>query len=181
MVWNAYLILGLSAIATDALASGGGHKGHLTDLIAPLVNVAVLAGFLIWKLKKPMSEHFKKMSEEIENTLERASLKSKEAEVMLQAQKKKMANVEAEAKEIIRHAESEIKTYEKAYAREIEEKSFKLKTDATSKIEAERKAMIGALNATLLDEVIAKAKTTIKGNKDFQNQASAKIFGDMIK
>jgi F-type H+-transporting ATPase subunit b len=181
MVLNAYLILGLSAIATEAIASSGGHKGHLADLIAPLVNVAFLASFLIWKLKKPMSEHFKKMSEEIENTLERASLKSKEAEVMLQAQKKKMANVDFETKEIIRHAESEIKNYEKAYAREIEEKSFKLKTDATAKIEAERKSLITALNATLLDEVITKAKKTIKGSKELQNQASAKIIGEMIK
>ena len=92
-----------------------------------------------------------------------------------------MAVVENEVKEILRQAEVEVKNYEKNYAREMEEKSFKLKTDASAKIEAERKSLISALNASLLDEVIAKAKTTIKGNKDFQHKASAKIFGEMVK
>jgi len=176
-----FFFAGLCALMESTLAAGNGGHGSVTDLIAPLVNVALLVGFLVWKLKGPLSSHFTTKAEEITNTLERASLKSKEAEVMLQAQQKKMANVESEAKEILRHAESEVKNYEKTYAREIEEKSFKLKTDATSKIEAERKTMIAALNASLLDEVIARAKTTIKGNKDYQNKASAKILGEMVK
>ena len=182
LFWTAYVVTGLSFLMNDALASGGtAHHGHITDLIAPVVNVLVLVSVLVWKLKKPMSSYFTKMSEDIANTLERASLKSKEAEVMLQAQQKKMASVDSEAKEILRQAEQEVKNFEKNHAREIEEKSFKLKTDATAKIEAERKAMIGALNASLLDEVIARAKTTIKGNKDYQNKASAKILGEMTK
>ena len=181
LVWTAYLVTGLSILIDSAFAAGNGGHGSVTDLIAPFVNVAVLGGFLAWKLKKPLSDYFSKMSEDISNTLERASLKSKEAEVMLQAQQKKMATVDSETKEILRQAEQEVKNYEKNYAREVEEKSFKLKTDATAKIEAERKAMIGALNASLLDEVIARAKTTIKGNKDFQNKASAKILGEMTK
>jgi F0F1-type ATP synthase membrane subunit b/b' len=182
MFWIAYLAAGLTLLIEVANASGGSaHHASVTDLIAPLVNVAILVGFLIWKLRGPLSAHFTSKAEEITNTLERASLKSKEAEVMLQAQQKKMANVDSEAKEILRQAETEVKNYEKSYAREIEEKSFKLKTDATSKIEAERKTMIATLNASLLDEVIARAKTTIKGNKDFQNKASAKILGEMVK
>lgn len=164
-----------------ALAAGNGGHGSLTDLIAPLVNVTVLVGFLCWKLKGPLSEYFTKMSEEISNTLERASLKSKEAEVMLQAQQKKMATVDAETKEILRQAEVEVKNFEKNYAREIEEKSYKLKTDATAKIEAERKSLIATLNASLLDEVIAKTKATIRSNKDYQTKASAKILGEIVK
>ncbi len=181
LMWTAYLVAGLSVLMETAIAAGNGGHGSVTDLIAPLVNVVLLVGFLVWKLKGPLSAHFTSKAEEITNTLERASLKSKEAEVMLQAQQKKMANVDSEAKEILRHAETEVKNYEKTYAREVEDKLFKLKTDATSKIEAERKTMIAALNASLLDQVIAKAKTTIKGNKDYQNKASAKILGEMVK
>jgi F0F1-type ATP synthase membrane subunit b/b' len=181
MLWTAYIVAGMGLLLEAAHAAGNGGHGHVSDLIAPLVNVGLLVGFLAWKLKKPLGDHFTAKAEEITNTLERASLKSKEAEVMLQAQQKKMSSVDSEAKEILRQAETEVKNYEKNYAREIEEKSFKLKTDATAKIEAERKAMIGALNASLLDEVIARAKTTIKSNKDFQNKASAKILGEMVK
>lgn len=169
------------ASAAFAAGNGGEHHGHVTDLIAPVVNVVVLVGFLVWKLKKPLGDMFTKQAEEISNTLERASLKSKEAEVMLKSQEKKMSNLENEIKEINRATENEIKNFEKTYAREIEEKSFKLKIDATAKIEAERKAITDELHATLLDEVINKAKSTIRGNKDYQAKASSRMLGEMVQ
>lgn len=171
--------LALCAILLSPLAHAAG--GGVTDLIAPFVNVAILASFLVWKLKKPLSDMFTAKAEEIENTLERASLKSKEAEVMLQAQNKKMATVDSEVKDILRQAEVDVKAFEKSYAREIEDKTFKLKSDASAKIEAERKSLISALNASLLDEVIEKAKATIRSSKDYQQKASNKIFGEMLK
>lgn len=181
--WTAYLIFGLSFIesAFSSGSSAGAHHGSVSDLLAPLVNVVVLVGFLVWKLKKPLSDMFTKQAEEISNLLERASLKSKEAEVMLLSQEKKMANLEHEIKEIHRSTENEIKTFDKNYAREIEEKSFKLKTDATAKIEAERKAITDELHASLLDEVISKTKSTIRGNKEYQSKASSRMLGDIVQ
>ncbi|MFP5457650.1 MAG: hypothetical protein ACLGG7_02855 [Bacteriovoracia bacterium] len=178
-----HIALALSAALLSPLvfAAGNGGHGSVTDLIAPFVNVAILVSFLVWKLKKPLSDMFTAKAVEIENTLERASLKSKEAEVMLQAQNKKMATVDSEVKEILRQAEVDVKAFEKSFAREIEDKTFKLKSDASAKIEAEKKGMIAALNASLLDEVIQKAKATIRASKDNQQKASSKIFGEMLK
>lgn len=181
LIYTAYFFCALAGLATDALAAGNGGHGSVSDLIAPMVNVLLLSGFLVWKLKKPLSDYFTNQANEISNTLERASLKSKEAEVMLQAQMKRMSNVESETKEIVKQAEIDVKNFEKTYAREIEEKAGKLKTDATSKIEAERKALINQLNAQLLDEVIAKAKSSIKENKSHQSKVSHKMFGEMLK
>ena len=75
--WTAYLIFGLSLIegAISAEHGAAAHHGHVSDLLAPLVNVVVLVGFLVWKLKKPLSDMFTKQAEEISNLLERASLK----------------------------------------------------------------------------------------------------------
>lgn len=174
-------LFSLVFVSTAFAAGDGGHHGHASDLLAPVVNVVVLVGFLVWKLKAPLSSMFTKQAEEISNTLERASLKSKEAEVMLQSQEKKMANLDNEIKEINRSTENEIKNFEKAYAREVEEKSFKLKTDATAKIEAERKAITDELHATLLDEVINKTKSTIRGNKDYQAKASSRMLGEIVQ
>ena len=181
LIYTAYFFCALAVLSTEAVAAGNGGHGSVSDLVAPLVNVLLLGGFLVWKLKKPLSDYFTKQAEEISNTLERASLKSKEAEVMLQAQMKKMSNVESESKEILKQAEIDVKNYEKNFAREVEEKSAKLKTDATSKIEAERRALINQLNAQLLDEVIAKAKSSIKENKSHQSKVSHKMFGEMLK
>ncbi len=164
-------------MTSAAFASGnGGHHGSASDLIAPAVNVAILVGFLVWKLKKPLNDMFTKKSEEITNTLERASLKSKEALMMLENEQRKITNLSSEMKTLADQSESDVKTFEKNIAKETEEKIHKLKADANSKIAADKKAIMDDLNTELLNQVIAKTKTTIKTNKDFQSKASNKLL-----
>jgi F0F1-type ATP synthase membrane subunit b/b' len=162
---------------TLAFASGnGGHHGSASDLIAPAVNVAILVGFLVWKLKKPLSDSFTKKADEITNTLERASLKSKEAQMMLENEQRKITNLSTEMKNLNDQSEADVKAFESTYAKETEEKIHKMKIDATSKIAADKKAIMDELNADLLNQVIAKTKTTIKTNKDYQSKASTKLL-----
>lgn len=169
-----YALLLVPALAH---ASGnGGHHGSAGDLIAPAVNVALLVGFLVWKLKKPLNDMFTKKAEEITNTLERASLKAKEAQMMLENEQRKITNLSSEMKTLADQSDADVKTFEKNVARETEEKIQKMKTDATSKIAADKKAIMDELNAELLNQVISKTKSTIKTNKDFQNKASNKLL-----
>lgn len=165
-------------VSAVAQASGGegGHHGSATDLIAPAVNVIILVGFLVWKLKKPLAESFTKRAEEVTNTLERASLKSKEAQMMLENEQRKITNLSAEMKNITDQSEADVKAYERALQKETEDKIQKLKVDATSKIAADKKAIMDELNAELLNQVISKTKTTIKTNKDYQSKASDKLL-----
>lgn len=174
--WTAYafFILGL---ATKAWSSeNGGHHGSASDLIAPAINVALLVGFLVWKLKGPLHTMFTKKAEDVSNTLERASLKSKEAHMMLENEKRKLTTLSNEIKTINQHAENDVLTFEKNLTKEIEDKTHKLKTDATHKIAADKKALVDDLNAQLLDQVIAQTKQTIKTNKEFQSKASTKLL-----
>lgn len=168
----------LSLTSTVALANseGGGHHGSAADLIAPAVNVAILIGILVWKLKTPLRNYFVTMSENVSNTLERASNKSKEAQVMLENEQRKLMNLENEVKNIKQQSANDVATYEKNLARETEEKTHKLKADAQTKIQADKKAIMDDLNAELLNQVIAKTKTTIKGNKDYQSRVSNKLL-----
>lgn len=170
-------ILTYALFASAAFASSkGGHHGSATDLIAPAVNVLILVGFLVWKLKKPLNETFTKKADDVTNTLERASLKSKEAQMMLENEERKLSNLSSEMKNITEQSDSDVKTYEKNLTKETEEKIQKLKADAASKIAADKKAILDELNAELLNQVIAKTKSTIKTNKDYQSKASTKLL-----
>lgn len=175
--WTAYtfIALGIAARAYGA-SEGGGHHGSVTDLVAPAVNVAILVGFLVWKLKTPLHNFFVTKSEDVSNTLERASLKSKEAHMMLENEQRKMGNLQAELKTISQQSENDVMSFEKNLSREVEDKTHKLKSDANAKIQAEKKGMIDSLNAELLDQVIKEAKTTIKSNKEYQSKASTKLI-----
>jgi F0F1-type ATP synthase membrane subunit b/b' len=175
--WTAYAFfaLGIATKAWSAPNAGGDH-GSVTDLIAPAVNVAILVGFLVWKLKTPLRDYFNNMSENVANTLERASLKSKEAQMMLESEERKVASLGSELKSIDQQAENDVSSFEKNVSKEIDEKSHKLKADASAKIQADKKAMMDKLNAELLDQVIKQTKSTIKTNKDFQSKASTKLL-----
>lgn len=171
--WTAYAILALTI--TKAYAAGGGH-GSITDLVAPAINVGILLGVLAWKLKGPLHNYFVSKAEEVSNTLERASLKSKEAQMMLDSETRKMANLQNEITNIQKQAENDVLVFEKNLSKETEDKTQKLKADANSKIQADKKALMDELNAELLNEVIKKTKTTIKTNKDYQNKVSSKLL-----
>ena len=160
----------------NAFAAGDGHHGSPADLIAPAVNVAILGGFLIWKLKGPLSSYFTNLSKNVSDSIERASIKSQEAAVMLQKEEQKQAGLASELESIQKQALADAVAYDKKLSEETESKIHKLKSDASMKINAEKKATIDALNSQLLEQVINEAKSTIKTNKDFQNKASSKLI-----
>lgn len=163
------LVLLLSA--SSAFASGGA-----SDLIAPAINIIILASFLIWKLKTPMSNMFKTKAQDIKDTLERAEIKAKEAEMMMDVQKKKLANLDNEINQINLDSDQEISQFEKNYSNETDEKSEKLKLDASAKIEAEKRALMNKLNTLLIDEVVAKTKSKLKSDSSLSEKATQNIL-----
>jgi F0F1-type ATP synthase membrane subunit b/b' len=173
--WTAYAFLSLGLV-TKAWGAGAGGHGEITDLIAPAVNVFVLFAALIYATKGKMKNYFDKKADDVANTVERADIKAKEAKMMLETQQRKMANLEAEMKNIHQQAETDVMTYEKNLSKETEDKISKLKHDASSKIAADKKLIMDELNAELLEQVIAKTKTTIKSNKDYQSKVSTKML-----
>lgn len=175
--WTAYAFVALSLVTKAYGAEHGGeHHASITGLIAPAINVAILLGALVWKIKKPLHDYFVSKSDEVFNTLERASLKSKEAKMMFENEERKQAKLANEIKSIHQQAETDINVFEKKFSREGEEKGHKLKMDANSKIAADKKALLDQLNVELLDQVIKETKTTIKANKDYQSKASTKLL-----
>ena len=180
--WTSVILSSFGLISAALAAEGGGHgasHGHVTDLIPPAFNVALLLGVVIWKIKGPLEKHFVSQAEEISNTLERASLKSKEAQIMIESEERKAANITSEIKNIHQHSENDVLVFEKKLSKETEEKSQKLKMDANSKIQADKKEMMDALNGELLNQVISKTKATIKNNKDYQSKVSSKLLQRM--
>jgi F0F1-type ATP synthase membrane subunit b/b' len=173
--WTAYAFIGLG-IATKAWSSEGGHSASITDLIAPTFNVAVLFAVLIYATKDKLKSYFVSHSENIANTLDRANLKAKEAAAMLENQKHKMATLEADIKKIQIESEADVGVFEKKLANETEDKITKLKTDANSKVVADKKQLLDELNAELLEQVIKKTKASIKDNKDYQGKVSSKML-----
>ncbi len=174
--WTAYAFISLGLVTKAYGAGGGDGHGSLADLIAPAVNVAILFGALIYATKDKLKAYFDNKSAEVANTLDRASTKSREAQMMLDNQKRKMAALDSELKNIQQQAESDVVIYEKNLSKETDDKITKMKADANSKVAADKRQMMDDLNAELLEQVVNKAKSTIKNNKDYQSKVSSKML-----
>ena len=176
-----FLLLASLVLTSGIATAAGKGTGSPTDLIPAFVNLFILFSFLVWVLKKPLGNYYSEKSEDIKNVLERASVKAKEAEMMMQAQRKKIDNVAQEIDRIFVESDQTITTFETTYKTEVDERIAKMKEDAAAKIEAEKKAAFNKLNSNFLDAVIAKAKTYIKSNPELSSSATNNILEGLKK
>lgn len=172
-------VLFLLLFSQIAKAASDGHGGDFLNLIPSFINVTLLAGFLIWKVKGPLKNHFINKANEITKTMERANVKSKEAQIMLEQQEKKLANMENELTEIKEKTAKEIDSFQHKYSEDIELRKNKLKEDASHKVIAEKNAMLEDVNESLIDTIILKTKSSIKSNKNSQQMASTNLLKEL--
>ena len=69
----------------------GAGKGGIGDLKWPFINFALLFGFIIWKVKDPLREAFKKNYEDTKQLYNLAHERDKEAQIKLKMYREKMA------------------------------------------------------------------------------------------
>lgn len=167
-----FLILLL--ISSNAIAAGSGH-GSPSDLIPAAINVTILLVAIIFGLRKKLSALFTAQSTEISELLERASAKAKEAEMLMELNKKKIEGAEAELNKKKVEMKNELTSFEKTYSLSIEERVKKMKEDAGSKIDAEKLELMSELNRTLIDQVISKTKAKIKTDKSLSDSAVERL------
>lgn len=169
-----------AALSSQAIAaSGKHHEPSIADLTYPAINFIVLAGFLIWKLKKPMTEMFNKKSDEVKSLMTSAAEKSKAAQDRLNTLQNKMKNLDSEVAKIKSDYESDAATFTKTQASETQMTIARVKRDLENKLEGERNEMVEQINQDLLSKVIEKTQQTIKGSADMKTRATQKIVSEL--
>lgn len=172
------LTLILTAVDVQA-ASGGAHGGSISDLILPMWNFVPLTILLIVLLRKPISEGFTKNASDVESLYNVAEEKDKEAQIKLDMYEKKMSSLKIETERVMKDAHSQSEEFEKNSLVETEQIIEKMGVDADTKVAYEKEQALRDVNASLVDEVIAKAKSKIKENKDFKDKVTSKLVSDI--
>ena len=169
------------ALSASAFAAGDGanHEPSIKELMYPAINFAVLVGFLIWKLKKPLSEMFIKQASEIEGMMSSAAQKNKDAEERLKLLTAKMSNLNVELAKIQKDYESDVATFTTNQAGETQATITRTQRDLEKKLEGEKKELLEKINEELLNNVIAKTQQTISGNGDMKKRATSNIVSGL--
>lgn len=171
------LFLILFSISGSVLAGAGG--GTPADLVAPAVNVFILASFLIWKLKGPVNSFFQSKSETIKESLHKADLRAKEIEKLYLAEKEKMGNLPSALEEAKKDGEKEISSYKTEQESELVERLKDLKEDADAKIKAEGSAAADELTQILVQDILEKTKGSIAADQTVSSNINKKLLEEV--
>lgn len=159
------LTLCLIFCAGLAFGSGGGEegpKGWVKTDTYRVINFVVLAGALVFLLRKPISQALKGRIDGIREQLEELETKKIAAEKQLAAYNEKLSQMDREAEKIVA---AYIKQGEETKARLIEEAKAaaeKLEVQAQRNIEHHFKQAKLALQAEIIDKALATAEVVIK-------------------
>ncbi|MEE8540073.1 MAG: ATP synthase F0 subunit B [Desulfobacterales bacterium] len=171
-----FLTLYLIALPLSvALASSGGGqeagpKGWVATDTYRVMNFVLLAGGLIFLLRKPLSQALRGRIKGIQDQLSELEAKKKEAEKELAAYTEKLALLDQEAQKLI---DEYIKQGNEAKARilqEAETAAQKLEEQAQRNIEHEFKQAKLKLQQEALEKALAKAEEIIKSKVTSQDQ-----------
>lgn len=155
------------------------HEPTVWDLKYSTLNFIILFGFLIWKLKKPMSEMFNKKSDDVKSLMNSAEKQSKDAQEKLNVFNAKIKNLESEVVQISSEYETDAVSFAKNLHEETQTSIARMKRDLQGKLEGEKKEMLDELNHEMVSKVIAKAKNEIEKNPENRKNATQKIITEL--
>lgn len=168
-----YLVILL--LQSAVFAAGNGH-GSISDLIVPALNFTIVFGFIGFKLKGPLKRMFDENSVKVKELVELASERDKEAQIKLDMYEKKISSLDSEVNTILENAKKDSEKFEKEYAEEISASMTKMEKDSQIKLETEKNGMLKMLNASLLDEVISRAKSKIESDNTLNKKTTDNIL-----
>ncbi|MGB0453673.1 MAG: hypothetical protein ACPGJV_08150 [Bacteriovoracaceae bacterium] len=167
----------LFLLPVTALAAGG--SGSPIDLLFPAINALLFFGFLGWKLKGPLKNHFETQAKEIEDFTSLAEKKNKEAQIKFEMFQEKVSNLNKEVGEIKSNNLKDIMKLKETINSETEDTIARLRRDAQNKIESEKNEMLRGLYSELVEEVVVKAKSDISSDSGKKDKAVGNLISKL--
>ena len=171
LIWVLVAFVSLS-LGTALAASGGdsGSKGWQNTDWFRVMNFVVLAGVLVFILRKPVSQALSSRIKDIKEQLESLEVQKTEAEKQLAQYNEKLSQLESEAEKIV---DGYIKQGNEAKAKilkEAERTAEKLQVQAKRNIEHEFAKAKQKLQQEVVESSLQKAEESLKKKITAQDQ-----------
>jgi len=172
------VLLAFGAVWASSEGGHGDSAGKVKDLIWRTMNFAVLAGALIFLLRKPLAKGLESRRQGIRDQLDDLEKQKADAEKQLSEYKAKLARLDKEIEKIVAEY---VKDGEAAKAKIIEEAKVaaeKLQAQAKKNIEHEFEKARQALKAEMADEAVSMAEALIK--KHIKDEDQERIVDEYL-
>jgi F-type H+-transporting ATPase subunit b len=157
--------------ATDLWGAGGGEKGGFSsEVIWQIISFALLIVLLTRFVKKPLVSFLSRRQEEVQNAIEQAAGKKKEAEEHLSEWQKKVDSLNQEVKELHQKIRDEGETERKKIVLHAQEESERIRQQAGIIAEQEMIKARAALRKEMVDLSVELAEKLLKDAMQPQDQ-----------
>lgn len=166
----AAFLLAIAAAATAHAAGGGaaGHGGGIPwgEIVKQAINFAILAGVLVYFLRKPLSAHLKERSELLRKAIDDAARARSEAAGKLAAVEAHISGLAGEVEELSRRSDAEadaearrIREHAEAEIERIRQQARFTSDQEVKKAREELRREAADLSARAAGEIVARAMT----------------------
>jgi F-type H+-transporting ATPase subunit b len=152
-------------------AEEGEHGNPVLDMIARLVNFAILAGTLVYFLKSPIAKHLVDRGAQIRSDLVKASEMRASAATQLAAVEQKMAALPGELDALRETGAEEVAAEEARIRQAAEAERARLLEQARREIDAQLKLAERALLARTADLAVGIAAKRVESTISAEDQA----------
>ncbi len=155
------------------LAGGGGAEGGWWHKVEPylnypgfeawkFLNLSIFVAIMVYLLKKPLSDVFKAKRETIRAELIKAEEQKQAALAELTAAEAKLANLDAEAENVIARAKEEAAAEKTRIARETDEEAKRLEGQAANEINRKSAQVRAELRRFSAEEAVRLAEAKLR-------------------
>jgi F-type H+-transporting ATPase subunit b len=172
------VLLAFGAVWASSEGGHGDSAGKVKDLIWRTMNFVVLAGALIFLLKKPLAKGLESRRQGVRDQLDDLEKQKADAEKQLSEYKAKLARLDKEIEKIVAEY---VKDGEAAKAKIIEEANVaaeKLLAQAKKNIEHEFEKAQQELKAEMAEQAVAMAEALIK--KKIKDEDQERIVDEYL-
>ena len=145
------LIVCLASVA-QAAGNGEGHGSPWADLAYQSINLAILAGILIYFARKPVSRFLRISAAGAKQTLDDARKEAGEAETRLEEQRKNIASLKAELESMKADARAEAEVERDRLKSDADALAERLRQQSRLQIEQARNQAIATMRVELTAE-----------------------------
>lgn len=172
------VLLAFGAVWASSEGGHGDSAGKVKDLIWRIMNFAVLAGVLVFLLRKPLGQALESRRQGIRDQLDDLEKQKADAKKQLAEYKAKLARLDQEIEKIVAEY---VKDGEAAKAKILEEAKVaaeKLQAQAKKNIEHEFQKARQELKAEMAEQAVTMAEALIK--KKIRDEDQERIIGEYL-
>ena len=160
-------------------AAGDSHGGSVWELSYPAFNFLLLFSFLLWKLRRPISEAFDNNAKLIRESYELAEERDKEARLKYEMFRQKLDNFTSESNQILNNVEKDAENFSAQRNKDMNSTIERMKRDIDSKLTHEKNILVQNLNKELVNNIINKTKANIQNDNTLKRRAAQKLLNEI--